>query len=160
VDESKINAIRECPTPTFIQQVRSSHDRASSCGRLMKNFSSIVAPMIEVHKCKRFEWNEKAPDAFVDIKSKFTNAPILPLLSFSKVFEVDCDASRVGIRAVLSQERRPLAYLSKKLNDTKRKYSTYDKEFYAVVRALEHWRHYLVGGKFILHSNHEALKFI
>jgi len=53
-----------------------------------------------------------------------------------------------------------LAYFSEKLNEAKRKYSTYDKEFYALVRALEYWRHYLVGAEFILHSDHEALKFI
>jgi len=54
----------------------------------------------------------------------------------------------------------PVAFFSKKLNDAKRKFSTYDKEFYAIVRALEHWRYYLVGGHFILHANHEALGFI
>jgi len=67
------------------------------------------------------------------------------------VFEVECDASGVGIGVVLIQEGRPLAYFSEKLNN---------KEFYTIVSALEHWRHYLVGGQFILHSDHEALKFI
>jgi len=73
---------------------------------------------------------------------------------------VECDASGVGIGAVLSQEKRPIAYFSEKLNDAKRKYSTYDKEFYSIVRALEHWQHYLVGGEFILHMDHQALMFI
>jgi len=73
---------------------------------------------------------------------------------------VECDGSGVGIEAVLSQAKWPIAFFSEKLNEAKRKYSTYDKEFYAIVRALEHWRHYLVGAEFILHSDHEALKFI
>ena len=85
---------------------------------------------------------------------------MLALPNFSKVFEVECDASGVGIGAVLSQEKRPLAHFSEKLNEAKRKYSTYDKEFYALVRALEYWRHCLVGTEFILHSDHDALKFI
>jgi len=49
---------------------------------------------------------------------------------------------------------------SEKLCDARRKYSTYDKEFYAIIRSLEHWSHYLVANEFILHSNHEALKYI
>jgi len=76
------------------------------------------------------------------------------------VFEVECDASGLRIGVVLSQEKRPIACFSEKQNDAKRKYSTYDKEFYAIVRALEHWRHHLLGGEFILHTDHQALKFI
>jgi transposase InsO family protein len=53
-----------------------------------------------------------------------------------------------------------VAYFSEKLNEAKLKYSTYDKEFYAIVRALMHWRHYLVHREFILHTDHEALKYI
>ena len=94
------------------------------------------------------------------IKCKLTSAPVLALPSFSKAFEVEYDASGVGIGAILSQEKRLVAFCREKLNDPKRKYSTYDKEFYTIVRALEHWRHYLVGGVFILYSDHKALKFI
>ena len=61
---------------------------------------------------------------------------------------------------MLVQEGRPLAFSSEKLDDSKRKYSTYDKQFYAIVRCLEHWSHYLVAIEFILHSDHEALKYI
>nr|GEX95578.1 hypothetical protein [Tanacetum cinerariifolium] len=66
----------------------------------------------------------------------------------------------IPIRAVLSQSGRPIAYFSEKLNDAKRRYTTYDKEFYAIIRALDHWQHYLISKEFILHSDHEDLKYI
>ena len=79
---------------------------------------------------------------------------------FEKVFEVECDASGVGAGGILTQESKPLAFFSVKLCNSRRKYSTYDKEFYAIVRYLEHWSYYLVASEFILHFDHEALKYI
>ena len=53
-----------------------------------------------------------------------------------------------------------MAYFSEKLNDAKQKYSTYDKEFYAIIRALWHWRHYLLSQEFFIYSDHEALRYL
>jgi hypothetical protein len=67
------------------------------------------------------------------LKEKITKQPILVLPDFRKKFQVRCDVSGGAIGSVLSQDNRPVAYFSEKLNDTKRKYSTYDKELYAII---------------------------
>ena len=66
----------------------------------------------------------------------------------------------MGIGGVPNQEGHPIAYFNEKLNNAKQKYSTYDKEFYVVVQALCHWRHYLISKEFVLYLDYEALKYI
>jgi hypothetical protein len=94
------------------------------------------------------------------LKEKIIEQPILVLPYFKKNFQVKCDASGVAIGAVLSQDDKHVAYFSEKLNDAKKKYSTYDKEFYAIIQALKKWRHYLMPKEFILYTDNHALQFI
>jgi hypothetical protein len=109
---------------------------------------------------KSFHWTEEAEKSFKLLKEKITEQPVLVFLDFSKTFQVRCDASGFTVGAVLSQDNRPIAYFSEKLNETKMKYSTYDKEFYAIIQALKKWRHYLVPKEFVLYSDNHALQFI
>jgi len=82
----------------------------------------------------------------------------LVLPDFSKTFELECDASGVGIGAVLSQERKPIAFFSEKLSEARQKWSTYQQELYAVFRALKTWEVYLLPKEFIVYSDHQSFK--
>jgi hypothetical protein len=160
VDPSKVEAINNWPVPKSIHDVRSFHGLASFYRRFIKNFSSVAAPLTDCIKGDKFQWTEQAQKSFDELKQRLTETPVLVLPNFDQVFEVSCDASNTGIGAVLSQEGHPIAFFSEKLNNGKLRYSTYDKEFYAIVRALQHWSHYLLNKEFILYSDHEALKHL
>jgi hypothetical protein len=98
--------------------------------------------------------------AFELIKEKLCTALVLALPDFAKTFEIECDAFGVGIGAVLMQEKRPIAFFSEKLNGARLNYSIYDKVFYALIRTLVVWQHYLLPKEFVIHTDHESLKYL
>ncbi|KAK0595339.1 hypothetical protein LWI29_005754 [Acer saccharum] len=161
VDEEKVKAIKEWSKPTNVGQVRSFHGLASFYRRFVKDFSSLAAPLTEVIKKNvGFKWGNEQENAFNLTKEKLTNAPLLALPNFAKAFEIECDASGLGIGAVLLQEGRPIAYFSEKISGAALNYPTYDKEMYALIRALETWQHYLWPKEFVIHTDHESLKHL
>jgi hypothetical protein len=94
------------------------------------------------------------------LKRHLTEALLLVLPDFTKTFKVECDASGIGIGDVLMQDAKPIAYFSEKLGGVQLNYFVYDKELYALVRVLDTWQHYLRPKEFVIHSDHEALKYL
>eukprot|EP00253_Pinus_taeda_P030322 PITA_30322 len=161
MDPEKIKTITKWPSPKSVFEVRSLHVLASFYRKFTRNFSKINASIIDTIKKDRqpFKWTAKVERNFQLLKRKITEKPILILLDFNKPFQVKCDASGEAIGGVLIQEDKPVAYFSEKLNDSKKKYFSYDKEFYAVVQSLKKWRHYLMSKEFILYSDNHALQY-
>ncbi|OMO57573.1 Integrase, catalytic core [Corchorus capsularis] len=161
VDEENIKAIKDWPTPTNVGQVRSFHGLDGFYRRFVKDFSTLAAPITSVMKKNApFKWDREQQEAFEILKDKLTNAHLLVLPNFNNTFEIECDASGVGIGAVLMQGGKPVAYFSEKLNGAALNYPTYDKELYALVRALQTWQHYLWPKEFLIHTDHESLKYL
>ena len=160
VDPQKVRVILDWPNPKNIHEIQSFHGLASFYRRFIKGFSTIMSPITGYMKQWEFIWTKAAAKAFNEVKQKMTEASVMCLPNFTKPFEVECDASSIGIERVLSQELHPIAYFSEKLNDAKQKYSTYDKEIYAIIRALWHWHHYLLSLEFVIYYDHEALCYL
>ncbi|KAK1601973.1 hypothetical protein QYE76_027078 [Lolium multiflorum] len=154
-------AIHNWPTPTNVGQVRSFHGLAGFYRRFVKDFSTIACPLNELTKKNvPFVWGKAQQKAFDELKKRLTEAPLLALPDFTKTFEIECDASGLGIGGVLMQNGKPVAYYSEKLDGARLNYPIYDKELYALVRVLEVWQHYLWPKEFVIHSDHESLKYL
>jgi hypothetical protein len=162
MDPDKVEVIKNWPSPRNTFEVRSFHGLASFYRKFMRNFSGISAAMMDKVKKrhKSFHWTEEAEKSFNLLKKKVTEQPVLVLPDFWKTFQVKCNARGFAIGVFLSQEDRPIAYFSEKLNEVKLKYSTYNKEFYAIIHALKKWRHYLIPKEFVLYSDNHALQFV
>ncbi|GJW37050.1 putative reverse transcriptase domain-containing protein [Tanacetum coccineum] len=111
-------------------------------------------------KSVKFNWGEKEETAFQTLKQKLCSAPILALPKGSENFIVYCDASHMGLGAVLMQKEKVIAYASRQLKIHEKNYTTHDLELEAVVFDLKMWRHYLYGTKCVVSTGHKSLQHI
>lgn len=135
-------------------------------GRFIRDFSTLTAPISELLKKEktRFEWAERANEAFEKLKKALVSTPVLATPDFSVPFVIQTDASDVGVGAVLTQEQdgeeRVIAYMSQKLSPTQRRYHVTERECLAVLCAIEKFRPYVEGVRFTVITDHASLMWL
>jgi hypothetical protein len=159
-DLGKIKAMVECPVPTNIKALRGYLELTVYYIKFIKGYGSFAAPLIAMLKKNAFHWDATAREAFQKLKATVTEAPVLALPNFAQPFVIECNASGLGIGAVLMHEGKPIAYLSKALKGMALLMSTYEKELFALVTAIQKWRPYLLGQSFVVKTNQQSLKFL
>ena len=165
---SKVAAIREFPTPRSVKQVRSFLGLASFYRKYIKSFATIAKPLhklTEKSSHKEFKWTSEHDQAFSALKNSLAHEVTLAFPDFSRQFRVATDASGVGIGAVISQiqhdgQERPISFISRVLTKTEQKYSTIERELLAIIWALEQFKCYLYGQRFVLQTDHAPLTYL
>lgn len=163
--EQKVSAVQNFPIPKNTTEIKRLLGLVGWYRRFIKDFATIASPITDLLKGRKkgqaITWSEQADKAFIEIKKRLTNAPVLACPDFSKPFFIQTDSSDTGLGAVLFQEiegfEHPIAYASKTLNKCQRKYSVSEKEMLGLIFGIEQFRGYVEGTKFTVITDHSAL---
>lgn len=165
-DPEKLKKIQEWPALRRVDDVRSFLGYATYYRKFIPSFAHIAHPLNKLlQKDQIFQWSPACEEAFQTLKKAFCEIVTLAYPNFAVPFIVDTDASDFGIGAVLSQKNsanieQPIAYYSRSLSKSERKYAVTRKEMLALVDALKHFRCYLLGKKFLVRTDHSALQWL
>jgi hypothetical protein len=155
VDSSKVNDVLSWKTPQNVLDIRSFLGLVGYYRRFIEGFSKISKPMIELlAKGKTFEWMPRRGASFQELKKRLTIAPVLTMPDVERSFSIYCDASGQGLGCMLMQYGHVVAYTSRQIRKHEEKYPTHDLELGAVVHALKIWRHYIIGKRCEVYSDH------
>lgn len=160
-----IEKILKWETPTNVKEVQSFLGMANYYRRFVPNYSAVVRPLIDLtKKGKAFKWTEQCTEVFSKVRTMLTNAPIMAHPRDAGDYILDTDACDVSIGAVLSQIQdgveRVVAYGSKSLSKTQKNYCVTDRELLAVRYFTEYYRSYLLGRKFLVRTDHQAIRWL
>jgi len=167
MEKEKVQGVVEWPVPKNMKEVQKFLGLANYYRRFVKDFAKIAKPLHETtRKGKKWEWGEKQQRAFEELKKRFTTEPVLVTPDLDKEMRVEADALDFATGGVLSmkcedEKWRPVAYISKSLNEAERNHKIHDKEMLAIIRCLEVWRHFLEGakGRFEIWTDHKNLEY-
>ncbi|GFX33571.1 retrovirus-related Pol polyprotein from transposon 412 [Trichonephila clavipes] len=164
-DPEKVSAVKNWKRPENLRELRSFLGLCTYYRKFVKGFSNIARPLHRLTESKqKFQWTKECEDSFLQLKEALTSSPILIYPQPDKPFILDTDASNESVGAVLSQEidgqERVVAYWSKCLSKPERNYCVTRKELLAIVKAIEHFHHYLYGQKFLLRTDHASLTWL
>lgn len=166
-NHDNIRGLLQTPIPSTAKEIFRFLKAAEYYRKFIPKFSTIAAPLYKYNpstttqhnntdRSKNFHLSSAEQAAFEQLKTILTTSLVLRLLDNHLPFKIQTDASQQGIDAVLLQTYpegdRPVCYMSKKFTPTQQRWSPIEQECYAIVKAIEHWDHYLHGNKFILES--------
>jgi hypothetical protein len=156
-DPEKTAAMENWPIPTTASELRGFLGLTGYYRKFVRNYGLITKPLTQLLTKKGFEWTTEATTAFLKLKTAMLSTPVLALPNFDLPFTVETDACDTGVGAVLMQQGHPIAYMSKALGVMNQKLSIYEKEFLAVIMAVDKWRQYLQRGPFTILTDHKSL---
>jgi hypothetical protein len=155
---SKIQDVKQWPSPQSIKELRSFWGLAGYYRRFVKNFDMIAKPLTDLlKKGAVFLWTDICEQAFQLLIQSLISATVLALPNFEQLFVVETNASDTGIGAVLHQGGHPIAYVSKALGPRTQGLSTYEKESLAILLAIDHWKALLQPAEFVIHTDQKSL---
>jgi hypothetical protein len=161
VDPAKVKEIVGWKIPKTVTKVWSFLGLVGYYRRFIEGFSKIAKPMTSLlEKGKEFNWTSECQESFNQLRFKLMSPPILIMPDLRKGFDIYCDACRQGLGYVIMQEGHVIAYTSRQLWKHELKYRTHDLELAVIVHALKIWRHYIMGTKCQVYTDHKSLKYI
>ncbi|RVW93094.1 Retrovirus-related Pol polyprotein from transposon 17.6 [Vitis vinifera] len=128
--------------------------------KFVRNYGIIARALTNLLKKGKFAWTKDAETAFQALKQAMTSTPTLAMPNFNEPFVIESDASGDGIGVVLTQQGKPIAFMSRALGVSKRSWSIYAQEMLAIVHAIQTWRPYLLGRKFYIQTDQRSLKYL
>jgi hypothetical protein len=161
VDPSKVQDVLSWNALMSVSDIWSFLRLARYYRRFIERFLKISKPMtVLLEKDKNFEWTPAREASFQELKKRLMTTLILVMLDMEKSFSIYCDASGQRLWCVLMQDGHVVAYASWQLRKHEAHYPTHDLELATIVHALKIWRHYLMGKRCDLYTDHKSLKYI
>ena len=154
----RVRAIEEMPAPTSKKDVQRFLGMVTYLARYAPNLSELTQPLrILLHKENEFVWSHEQEKAFSDIKEVLTRDALLAHFDSKKTIEIHTDASLHGLGACLIQDSRPVAYASRSLTPTEKRYANIEKELLSVVFGLERFNQFVYGQHVKVFTDHKPL---
>ena len=164
-DPEKLSAVRKWHEPNRVKAVRQFVGFVGYYRRFVRNFAELADPLVVLtRKGVPFVWGGEQQKAFDALKACLLSAPILGFPTEEDRFVLDTDASLFAIGGVLSQvqneEEVVIAYVSRSLRISQRRYCATRREMLAAVVMCTHFRSYLRGSQFTLRTDHSSLRWL
>jgi hypothetical protein len=155
----KIQPILNLKEPRNKHELRSFIGMVTHYKDMWKNRAHILAPLTDLTKNVQYEWKDIHQKAFQDIKKVISTEVLLAYPDHNKPFDIHTDASKFQIASEISQNNKPIAYFSRKLNETQKNYTTEEQELLAIVETLKEYRSMLLGAEINIYTDHDNLTY-